>query len=54
MKNLKIKMTVLCDKCGKLAPVDKKHSNENWISYDTSKSCECGGKFIAKHETIKD
>ena len=54
MKKPKIKMTVYCEKCGKLAPVDEKSSNENWRAYDMTKPCECGGKFIVKHEIIKD
>ena len=48
MKKPKIKMIVCCEKCGKLAPIDKEKSNDNWVVHDTSKPCECGGKFIAK------
>lgn len=34
-----------CNKCGKVAPIDKKMSNENWIVYKTKELCKCGGKF---------
>ena len=54
MKKPKIKMTVYCEKFGKIAPVEEKSSNENWRVFDMTKPCECGGKFIVKHEIIKD
>ena len=41
MKSIK----VVCNKCGKKAPVDKEKSNKNWIVHDTSKPCECGGSW---------
>lgn len=46
----KIILKVFCEKCGKQAPKDT--SNPNWIKYDTSKPCECGGRFIARHELV--
>ena len=40
-----IKMQVICEKCGKNAPIDNVKSNKNWIVYKTDKPCECGGRF---------
>ena len=37
-----------CEKCGKLAPIDKEKSNENWTAYVMGKPCECGGTFKLK------
>lgn len=45
--NKQIKMKIICEKCGKEAPIDTEKSNENWKVYLTSKPCECGGKFKA-------
>lgn len=45
MKRKKITLGVVCNKCGKSAPVDEEKSNENWKAYKTSEPCECGGKF---------
>lgn len=39
---------VVCNKCGKSAPIDKEKSNENWTVYKTNEPCECGGKFVPK------
>ena len=44
-KKKKIDMKVLCDKCGKQAPVNKEQSNANWKVFDTKEPCECGGSF---------
>lgn len=41
----KIKLECRCKICGKLAPIDKEKSNENWIVYDTKSKCECGGNY---------
>jgi hypothetical protein len=38
----------VCDRCGKSAPLDEKHSNENWTAFNIKDPCECGGKFIPK------
>ena len=37
---------VVCKKCGKEAPLVENKSNKDWLVRDTSKPCECGGKFI--------
>lgn len=34
-----------CEKCGKLQPIIKEKSNENWKAYDPKAICECGGKY---------
>lgn len=39
-------MTPVCNKCRKTAPIREDMSTENWIVYDTSKPCECGGEFV--------
>ena len=41
-KKKELKFKFVCDKCGKLAPVDDKRSNSNYTVYKTGK-CECGG-----------
>ena len=46
MKN--IDMTPVCNKCGKVAPVDEKMSNQNLVAYRVKDPCECGGKFVPK------
>lgn len=43
-----MEIKVICSKCGKEAPVDKKKSNGNWTVHDTSKPCECGGMWKMK------
>jgi hypothetical protein len=45
---MKVEIKEVCDKCGKEAPVDKTKSNENWTVYETSKPCECGGRYKIK------
>ena len=37
--------TIICNKCGKEQPIDKKQSNKNWKVYMNVKYCKCGGKF---------
>ena len=39
------KIEIRCKECGKLAPIDKEHSNKNWIAYKTNEPCKCGGTF---------
>lgn len=34
-----------CKVCGKLQPIDKSKSNNNWNVYDTNTKCECGGEY---------
>ena len=41
-------MTPVCERCGKVAPVDEKLSNPNWTGYRTKEPCECGGKYTAR------
>lgn len=33
---------VVCERCGKSAPIDEEHSNKNWITYKTDKPCKVG------------
>ena len=47
-------MTPVCNKCGRLAPVDLKMSTPNWTVYRTKEPCECGGKFVAKFMLEKE
>lgn len=39
-----------CNKCGRIAPIDKEKSNSKWVVYKTHKPCECGGQFIINFE----
>lgn len=41
-------MTPVCDKCGKVAPVDEKMSTPVWKVHRVKEPCECGGKFTPK------
>ena len=41
-------MTPVCERCGKVAPVDEKMSTPNWTVYRTKEPCECGGKYTAR------
>lgn len=41
-------MTPVCDKCGRVAPIDGKMSTPNWIVYRVKEPCTCGGKFKPK------
>lgn len=45
-KKSETKTMVICDNCGKCAPIDKERSTENWTVYTTSSPCECGGHWI--------
>lgn len=49
-------MTPVCEKCGKIAPVDKKMSTSQWTVYRVKEPCECGGKFKPRFmlETLKE
>ena len=38
-------MTPICDKCGKVAPIDEEMSTEQWTVYRLKEPCECGGEF---------
>ena len=40
--------TPICDKCGKVAPIDEKMSTTNWTVYRVMEPCECGGKFTPR------
>jgi hypothetical protein len=40
MKQTK-EIKMICDKCGKEMPVNKKDSSKNWTAYETK--CPCGG-----------
>ena len=46
-EKVKEKKTIkmVCNKCGKEQPIDKKQSNKNWKVYMNVKYCKCGGKF---------
>lgn len=41
-------MTPVCEKCGKVAPIDKEMSTPNWTVYRVKEPCECGGAFKAR------
>ena len=36
----------ICNKCGKVAPIDEKLSTPNWTVYRLNEKCECGGTYI--------
>lgn len=38
-------ITPICERCGKIAPIDKKMSKPNWTVYRVEEPCECGGKY---------
>jgi hypothetical protein len=38
----------ICNKCGKLAPVDEKMSTPQWTVHRVKGPCECGGQFVAR------
>ena len=50
MKNKDIKL--VCDKCGKDVPVDKKKTTENWTYYKMN--CRCGGKGTLKFPEFEE
>lgn len=41
-------MTPVCNKCGRVAPIDEKMSSANWTAYRVKEPCECGGEFYPK------
>lgn len=41
-------MTPICEKCGKVAPIDKEKSTSNWTVYVINKPCKCGGEFTPR------
>lgn len=36
---------VVCNKCGKEAPIDQERSTVLGVAYDTSRPCKCGGEW---------
>ena len=38
----------ICDKCGKIAPIDEKMSTPAWTVHRVKEPCECGGNFKAR------
>lgn len=38
-------MTPICERCGKVAPIDEKMSTPNWTVHKVKEPCECGGKY---------
>lgn len=49
-KKEKIKISFVCEKCGKKQEPDKNRSTQEWAFYDCHEKCECGGKFLMKFE----
>lgn len=41
-------MTPICEKCGKIAPIDAEKSTANWTVYKIKEHCECGGEYKAR------
>lgn len=41
-------MTPVCEKCGKVAPIDKNMSTATWTVYRVKEPCKCGGAFKPK------
>lgn len=48
MKNNNMEFTPICDKCGKVAPINKEKSSVNWTAYKIGQKCKCGGNFKQK------
>lgn len=48
MKNKEKDMTPVCEKCGRVAPINMEKSNQNWIVYEVKEPCKCGGRFRPK------
>ena len=48
-KNMKHKMIVRCNRCGKVAPIDEKKTTDRFTVYKTKEPCECGGTFVWLH-----
>lgn len=50
-------MTPICERCGKVAPIDEKMSTPNWTVHKVKEPCECGGKykprFMVENEALK-
>ena len=38
----------ICEKCGKIAPIDAEKSTANWTVYKIKEPCECGGEYKAR------
>lgn len=38
-------MTPICEKCRKVAPIDKEKSTNCWTVYKIKEPCECGGEY---------
>lgn len=47
MKKQKFDMTPICDKCHKIAPINRDKSN--WIVYEIKEPCECGGRYRPRY-----
>lgn len=47
-KNWEYESTPVCEKCGKVAPVDEEHSINGWTAYRIKEPCECGGEFTPR------
>lgn len=41
-------MTPVCEKCGKVAPIDNDMSTDTWIVYRVKEPCKCGGRYKPK------
>lgn len=48
MKKKDIDMTPICEKCGKIAPIDNEMSTDNWTVYKVKDLCICGGRFVPR------
>lgn len=48
MRKKKNEIKIVCEKCGKTAPIDTEKSNSNWTVYNVKEPCECGGRFSPK------
>lgn len=42
---MKLDMTPICDKCGRIAPIDPDMSTTQLTVYRVKEPCECGGHF---------
>lgn len=53
---MKLDMTPICDKCGRIAPIDQDMSTTQLTVYRVKEPCECGGHFKLKFmlETIRE
>lgn len=47
-------MTIVCNKCGKPAPMDETISTSNLAVFDLKTPCECGGTFMPKFMADKE